>query len=79
MAFTEEDAEAFVEENKSHVHRLRKTITNLMTMKHVLYFYGRLDRLKCDNEVAPLKDSVMESEAFTTAIVMSYGRLFAVS
>lgn len=79
LSFSEEDAAAFVEANKSHVIRLRKTITNLMTMRHVLYYYDRLNRLKHDGQSTASADRVMEAEAFMTTIVMSYGRLFAES
>lgn len=50
-----------------------------MTMRHVLYFYDRLDGLTYDDQGQSLKDGVFEAEAFMTAIVMSYGRLFAES
>ena len=79
MTFTEEDAAAFVEANKSHVNRLRATITNLMTMKHALYFYQRLEGMKHEDQSTVSKDNIMEAEAFATTIVMSYGRLFAES
>ncbi|MGX0879789.1 hypothetical protein ACSSV4_004499 [Roseovarius sp. MBR-154] len=77
--FAKEEAEVFVEANQAHVSRLRKTITNLMTMRHVLYFLDRLDGLKHDARAASSKDSIMEAEAFMTTVVISYGRLFAES
>lgn len=79
MTFTEKDAAAFVEANKSHANRLRKTITNLMTMKHVLYFYQRLEGMDHEDQSTVSKDNIMEAEAFVTTIVMSYGRLFTES
>jgi len=79
LAFTKEDAEAYLEANKAHVDRLRKTITNLVTMRNVLYFSEKLEHMKVDDITSITKDWTMEMEAFLTAISVSYGRLFAES
>jgi len=79
LPFTEKDAAAFVGANKPHVNRLRKTVANLVTVQHILYFYQRLQERSHDNQALISKDWVMDSEAFMTTIVMSYGRLFSES
>ncbi len=79
LQFSEKDAAAFVEAHQTSVIRLRKTITNLVAVKQVLYFYNRLQQLKMEDHTTVSNDCVMEAEAFFSTIVMSYGRLFAES
>jgi hypothetical protein len=79
LQFTEKEAASFVEENKPQINRLRKTITNLMTIKHVLSFYEQLEEQKLDLGGELPEDSILMIEALTTSIVMSYGRLFSES
>ncbi len=79
LSFTEEDAAAFVEDNKQHINRLRKTVTNLVTMQQVLYFHKKLQEFEHTDPEVISNDQVMLVEALMTTIVMSYGRLFAES
>ena len=79
MEFTKEDAEAYLTANHAHIDRLRKTITNLTTMKHVLYFLRKLEKMKVDDISTVTEDWMMETDAYLTTITVSYGRLFAES
>jgi len=79
VPFSEKDAAEFVAANKAHVNRLRKTITNLITAQHVLYYYKKLQALDHDSQAIITMDWSMEVEAITTTIVMFYGRLFSES
>ena len=79
MEFTKKDAEAYLTANHAQIDRLRKTITNLTTMKHVLYFFRKLKHMKVDDITSVNEDWVMVKEAYFTTISVSYGRLFAQS
>ena len=79
MAFTREDAEAYLAANEAHIDRLRKTITNLTTVRQVLYFTERLEQMKVEDIASATKEWTMEAEAFLTTISIAYGRLFSES
>ncbi|MEL6828234.1 MAG: hypothetical protein AAFN91_18455 [Pseudomonadota bacterium] len=79
MAFTNVDAEAYLDANHAHIERLRKTITNLTTTHHVLYFFEKLEHMKVEDFTSVTEDWMMEMEAYLTTISVSYGRLFAES
>lgn len=79
LVFTKEDAEAYLAANNAHIDRFRKTITNLVTIQHVLYFFEKLEHMEVDDITSVSKDWTMEMEAYLTTISVSYGRLFAES
>lgn len=76
MSLTEEDARAYVRNNINHLNRLRKTITTLATAQDILRYMSRLHEACERARISYEAETLMDIDAFTTAIVMSYGRLF---
>lgn len=60
--------------NSAHVDRLQKMILNLHSVACIRFWYWRLGNFQSSSN---LHEDIMEMDALTTAIVMSYGRLFA--
>lgn len=79
MMFSNEDADAYVDKNRDHINRLRKIITNIATVNNIIAFAERLEALKELKHESLTVEIQIEAEAFFTALVMAYGRLFAES
>ncbi|WDA11592.1 hypothetical protein [Paracoccus marcusii] len=79
MSFTNEDAEAYINKNLSHINRLRRTVIALATTQDILIYSKRLREVSETDASIDAYRRVMDMEAFTTIIVISYGRLFTES
>lgn len=79
MVFTQDDANEFLNENLVQVNRLRKIVTNLTTIRQVLYFTEKLEQIKVTDIAEVTKEWTMEIEALLTTTSVAYGRLFTES
>jgi len=73
MDKTEEEIRELVSNNLTHVDRLKKMALNLHSVSCIRFWYWRLGNFYKSSD---LHEDIMEMDALTTSIVISYGRLF---
>lgn len=79
MSFTEQDAKAYIDKNRKHIDRLKRTVTNLVTAQDLILYLRRLKEVGEKAKLTSDFHDVKDIEAYLTVLVMSYGRLFTES
>ncbi|WP_426330044.1 hypothetical protein [Pedobacter sp. R-06] len=74
MDKTESEIDLLIKENQRHIERLNKMILNLHSVANIRFWYWSLGNFSKSSNIH--KD-LMNMDALTTSIVISYGRLFA--
>ncbi len=72
MKDNRETIEQLVERFRPEIERLDKMALNIVAVNNIRYFYRRLEEIEPEMTM----EFFMEVEALTTALVISYGRLF---
>lgn len=73
MNKTEKEIQDIQDKYRRHIERLEKRILNMYAVSNIRYWYWCLSNFKKSPD---LHEDIMQMEAFTTSIVVSYGNLF---
>jgi len=76
---SEDAARSLVEDHLTKINRLRTTITNLVTIQQVIFWHDKLSKITPEKSKDFSAEELMDVDATTTAMIISYGRLFSES
>jgi len=73
MSKSEREIQDILEEYQAHIERLNMMLLNMFAVSNIRYWYRCLSHFK---KSPNLHEDIMQMDALTTSIVISYGRLF---